>query len=508
MIPLPLSTIAELTGGALAGASPPGGPGAPDGPAAHDPAPGDPPGDPAPGDPAPGNPGPGNPGPGDPLVSGPVVIDSRQAGPGALFAAFRGERADGHDFAAAAYEAGAAAVLAERPVGGPAVIVDDVQQALGRLARGVLARLPQATVIGITGSSGKTSTKDLIAQVVERAGPTIAPPGSFNNEIGLPLTVLRADEGTRHLVLEMGARGVGHIAYLAGIARPDIGVVLNVGTAHIGEFGGREGIAKAKGELAEAVPAGGTAILNADDPLVAAMAARTEAEVVTFGRSPGATVRAADEELDEAGRPRFTLVTPEGTAPVELGLHGAHAVANALAAAAVGRAAGLDAATVADALSRARPASRWRMEVTERPDGVTVINDAYNANPESTRAAVDVLAHMARGGRAFAVLGEMAELGTGSVAEHAKIGQHVARSGIAGLVVVGANAAPMAEGADQVASWTGECVQVDDVGAAVTALSGRLRPRDVVLVKGSRVAGMERVAEALLARPGGTGERA
>ncbi|MFI0349648.1 UDP-N-acetylmuramoyl-tripeptide--D-alanyl-D-alanine ligase [Actinomadura sp. 9N407] len=463
MIPLPLSEVAKLTGGTLAGAT-----------AAS--APGDPP----------------------ITVTGPVVIDSRLAGPGALFAAFRGERVDGHDFAAAAFAAGAAGVLAERPLNGPTVVVDDVQRALGLLARGVLERLPDVTVIAVTGSAGKTSTKDLIAQIVEHAGPTIAPPGSFNNEIGLPLTVLRADESTRYLVLEMGARGVGHISYLTGIAPPGVGVVLNVGSAHIGEFGSREGIAAAKGEMAEAVPAGGTAILNADDPLVHAMAARTEAGVVTFGRAAEATVRAEDEWLDEAGRPRFSLVTPEGTAPVELCLHGSHAVANALAAAAAGRAAGLPADVVAGALSRARPASRWRMEVTERADGVTIVNDAYNANPESTRAAVDVLTHMAKGRRAFAVLGEMAELGSGSVAEHAKIGQHVARSGIAGLVVVGANAAPMAQGAGQVASWTGECVQVDDVGAAVTALSGRLRPRDVVLVKGSRVAGMERIAERLL----------
>jgi UDP-N-acetylmuramoyl-tripeptide--D-alanyl-D-alanine ligase len=457
VIPLPLSTIAELTGGTTADT-----------------------------------------GTTDPVVPGPVVIDSREAAPGALFAAFRGERADGHDFAAAAYEAGAAAVLAERPVGGPAVVVDDVRRALGLLARGVLERLPGVTVVAVTGSAGKTSTKDLIAQVVGRAGPTIAPPGSFNNEIGLPLTVLRAGEETRYLVLEMGARGVGHIAYLTGIAPPRIGVVLNVGSAHIGEFGSRAGVAKAKGELAEAVQDGGTTVLNADDPLVAAMASRTGGTVVTFGRSPGASVRAVDESLDDAGRPRFTLVTPEGSAPVRLALHGSHAVGNALAAAAAGRAAGLPAEVIAEALADARPASRWRMEVTERADGVTIVNDAYNANPESTRAAIDTLAHMARGRRAYAVLGEMAELGTGSVAEHAKIGQHVARSGIAGLVVVGAGAAPMAEGAAQVASWTGECVQVEDVGAAVTALSERLRSRDVVLVKGSRVAGLERVAERLL----------
>ncbi|WP_024935569.1 UDP-N-acetylmuramoyl-tripeptide--D-alanyl-D-alanine ligase [Actinomadura welshii] len=459
MIPLPLSTIAEITGGT-----------------AH--------------------------GPPDVVVSGPAVIDSRAVEPGALFAALKGERADGHDFASGALASGAAAVLAQRSVDGPCVVVPDVQEALGRLARGLLERLPDLTVVAVTGSAGKTSTKDLIAQVVSTAGPTVYPPGSFNNEIGLPLTVLRAGAETRHLVLEMGARGIGHIAYLTGIARPDVGVVLNVGTAHVGEFGGRQNIARAKGEIVEAVPPGGTAILNADDPLVAAMAERTEGEVVTFGRSPDAVIRAEAETLDERGRARFTLVTPEGAAPVALRLHGAHAVPNALAAAAAARAAGLAPDAVAAALSDAVPVSRWRMEVTERADGVTVVNDAYNANPDSTRAALDVLAHMARGRRAYAVLGEMAELGDSSVAEHAKIGQHVARSGIAGLVVVGANAAAMAEGAGQVASWTGECVQVDDVGAAVTVLRERLAPRDVVLVKGSRVAGLERVAEAILAEDG------
>ncbi|MFC6882903.1 MULTISPECIES: UDP-N-acetylmuramoyl-tripeptide--D-alanyl-D-alanine ligase [Actinomadura] len=459
MIPLPLSTIAELTGGTLEGGRP------------------------------------------DAEVTGPVVIDSRAVEPGALFVALRGEHADGHDFAGAALASGAAGVLAQRPLdggAGPAVVVGDAQEGLGRLARGVLGRLPDTTVIAVTGSAGKTSTKDLIAQVVSRAGPTVAPAGSFNNEIGLPLTVLRADEGTRYLVLEMGARGVGHIAYLTGIARPDVGVVLNVGTAHIGEFGGQEMVARAKGEMVEALDPGGTAVLNADDPRVRAMAARTAAPVVTFGRGPDATVRAVDERLDDAGRASFTLVTPEASAPVALRLHGSHAVANALAAAAAARAAGLDAADVAAALSEARPASRWRMEVTERPDGVTVVNDAYNANPDSMRAALDVVLHMARGRRAYAVLGEMAELGASAAAEHAKIGEHVARGGFAGLVVVGANAAAMAEGAGQVGSWTGECVQVDDVGAAVTVLRERLRPRDVVLVKGSRVAGLERAAAGLL----------
>ncbi|WP_329258295.1 UDP-N-acetylmuramoyl-tripeptide--D-alanyl-D-alanine ligase [Actinoallomurus sp. NBC_01490] len=457
MIPLSLARIAEITRGKLDGASP------------------------------------------EAVVAGPVVIDSRKAEPGALFAALRGERLDGHDFAGQAVAAGAVAVLAEREVGVPAVIVDDVLTAMGALARGVVDRLPEVTVVGLTGSAGKTSTKDLLAHLASRLGPTIAPPGSFNNEIGHPLTVLRATEGTRYLVLEMGARGLGHIRHLTGIAPPDIGIVLNVGSAHIGEFGSREVVARAKGELVEALSARGTAILNADDPLVRTMAARTPARIVTFGRAPDATVRAVDESLDETGRPRFTLVTPEGSAAVRLRLHGAHAVANALAAAAAARCLGMPVADVAAGLSEAEPASRWRMEVTERPDGVTVVNDAYNANPESVRAALDAVIHMARGGRAYAVLGGMAELGASTVEEHEKIGAYAARGGLAGLVAVGDTAGAVLRGAEQVGTWTGEGVQVEDVGAAVSALGERLRPGDVVLIKGSRVAGLERVAEAVLA---------
>lgn len=457
MIPLSLARIAEITRGRLDGAPP------------------------------------------ETVVAGPVVIDSRQAGPGALFAALPGERADGHDFAAQAVEAGAVAVLATREVGVPAVIVDDVLTAMGALARAVVDRLPGVTVVGLTGSAGKTSTKDLLAHLCARLGPTVAPPGSFNNEIGHPLTVLRADEETRYLVLEMGARGLGHITHLTRVAPPAIGIVLNVGSAHIGEFGNREVVAKAKGELVEALTAEGTAILNADDPLVHAMAARTPASVVTFGRSPDATVRATGESPDEAGRSRFTLVTPEGSAPVHLRLHGAHAVSNALAAAAAARRLGMPVAEIATALCEAEPVSRWRMEVTERPDGVTVVNDAYNANPESVRSALDTVVHMARGGRAFAVLGEMAELGAATISEHEKIGAYAARGGLAGLIAVGETAAAVLKGAEQVGTWTGEGVQVEDVGAAVAALGGRLRPGDVVLIKGSRVAGLERVAQAVLA---------
>jgi UDP-N-acetylmuramoyl-tripeptide--D-alanyl-D-alanine ligase len=450
---------------------------------------------------------------GDPgaVVSGEVVIDSRRAGPGGLFAAVAGERSDGHDFAAAAVAAGATAVLATRPVPVPSVLVADVPAALAALARSVVDALPAARIAGITGSSGKTSTKDLAAQLVERLGPTIAPAGSFNNEFGHPLTVLRADAATRYLVLELSARGTGHIAYLCRVAPPRYGVVLNVGHAHAGEFGGLDQVAQAKGELVEALPADGVAILNADDPRVLAMAARTAARIVTFTASPHArtphqshvpqpSIQAADIRLDELGRPSFTLLTPEGSAPVTLRLHGAHNVPNALAAAALAGELGMDLDGIADGLGAAVARSRWRMEVRQRADGVTIINDAYNANPESVRAAIDALAHLAQGGRAFAVLGHMAELGGTSRASHEDIGEYAARigdSGLAGLIAVGEEAAPLLDGARRVRSWTGEALAVPDGAAAADFLANRLKPSDVVLVKASRAAHLEGVAAAL-----------
>jgi UDP-N-acetylmuramoyl-tripeptide--D-alanyl-D-alanine ligase len=447
---------------------------------------------------------------GDPeaVVSGEVVIDSRRAAPGGLFAAVAGERSDGHDFAAAAVAAGAVAVLATRPVPVPSVLVADVPAALAALARSVVDALPQARIAGLTGSSGKTSTKDLAAQLVERLGPTIAPAGSFNNEFGHPLTVLRADASTRYLVLELSARGPGHIAHLCRVAPPRYGVVLNVGHAHAGEFGGLDQVARAKGELPEALPADGVAILNADDPRVLAMAGRTRARVVTFSCAPAsdALVRAADIRLDELGRPGFTLLTPEGPAAVTLRLHGAHNVPNALAAAALARELGLDLDGIADGLRAATARSRWRMEVRQRGDGVTVINDAYNANPESVRAALDALAHLTQGGgRGFAVLGHMAELGGTSRASHEDIGEYAARlpgSGLAGLIAVGEEAAPLLDGARRVPAWTGEALAVADGATALEELANRLKPSDVVLVKASRAAHLEGVAAALLGEAG------
>ena len=430
------------------------------------------------------------------LVTGPVIVDSRQAVPGSLFAALPGERADGHDFAPAAVAAGAVVVLATRPAGGPALIVDDVPAALASLARAVLDRIGDLVVVGITGSSGKTTTKDLAAQLIETLGPTVSPRNSYNNEIGLPLTVLRVTGQTRYLIAEFSARAPGDIARLCAVAPPRLGAVLCVGHAHAGEFGSIEDVARAKAELPEALPPDGVALLNADDPRVLAMAGRTAARVVTFGRAAAAAVRADDVTVDEAGL-AFTLVTGEASAPVRLRLHGAHNVSNALAAAAVARELGISVAAIAAGLSAAVARSRWRMEFTERPDGVTVINDAYNANPEAMRAALGTLAVLARSRRAFAVLGYMTELGGQAREFHEQAGLLAAEAGLAGLIVVGDDAAPILSGARAHHSWHGELLAVPDAAAAVRAMQQRLRRGDVVLVKGSRAVRMERVALAL-----------
>ena len=433
------------------------------------------------------------------IVTGPVIIDSREAGPGSLFAALPGEHADGHDFAAAAIAGGAVVALGTRSAGVPALIVADVPAALGRLARAVVDRLPRLTIAAITGSAGKTTTKDLAAQLIGSLGPTVSPQNSFNNEIGHPLTVLRAGEDTRYLVAELSARGPGHIAALCEISPPSLGAVLCVGNAHAGEFGSMEQVAAAKAELPRALPAGGVAVLNADDPLVAAMAGVTAARVVTFGQSAGAGVRAAGLSLDELSRPRFTLEMPDGAAAVELRLHGEHNVTNALAAAALAGQLGMDVGAIAAGLSAATAQSRWRMEVTERPDGVIIINDAYNASPEAVTAALAALRVIAAGRRAYAVLGRMAELGDRSREFHEKAGMIAARSGLAGLIAVGDEAAAMLTGAKAAGGFAGEMLAVADGPAAVAALSERLAPGDVVLVKASRAAGLQTVALALAA---------
>jgi UDP-N-acetylmuramoyl-tripeptide--D-alanyl-D-alanine ligase len=461
MIPLTLAEVADLTGGELVGAPPE-----------------------------------------DVVVTGAVTLDSRAVAAGDLFVAVAGERVDGHDYLGAAAAAGAVGALGTRPDDAlPCVIVPDPVAALGRLATGVHARLTAGGLrtVGITGSSGKTSTKDLLGQVLAAAGPTVSPPGSYNNDIGLPLTVLGADEDTRFLVLEMGARGIGHIARLCRIACPQVGVVLNIGSAHLGEFGSADVIARSKGELVEALPDDGTAVLNADDARVRGMAGRTAARVLTTGRSATADVRAVDVSLDGSARARFTLVAGGGTAPVALRVVGEHQVANALSAAGAALALGMATADIAAALSAAESRSRWRMEVERRPDGVTVVNDAYNANPESMRAALAALAGLP-GDRRIAVLGAMGELGPDAAAEHERLGRDTVAAGVDLVVAVGPDAVGIAQGATAAGRRAGEeSVHVPDRAAARELLSEVLRAGDVVLVKASRAYGLELLAADLLA---------
>ena len=422
-------------------------------------------------------------------VSAPAVLDGRQAEPGGLFVAFAGEHADGHDHAGQAGASGAVAVLGTRPTPLPTVVVESAQAALQVLAAHVVARLrDRLTVVGLTGSQGKTSTKDLLAAVLSSVAPTVATIGSLNNELGVPLTMLRPDAATRFLALEMGARHLGDIAALTGLVAPDIAVVLNVGQAHLGEFGSRGAIARTKGELVQGLAPGGTAILNADDPRVVAMRSLTDGPVLTFGRAEHADVRVLDLALDRLGRPSFTLRTATGSALVALPLVGAHQALNASAAAAAGLAAGVPLDAAAAALATAS-VSKWRMELRDLAVGAMLLNDSYNANPDSTRAALDALA-VIEGERRIAVLGEMRELGDESAAEHRAVGEYAAcRADV--VAVVGEAARPIADGAGE------RAVALADNDAAVDWLRRHLAAGDVVLVKASRGPHLDEVAAAL-----------
>lgn len=450
-----------------------------------------------------------------------VVTDSREAAPGSLYVAKPGEYADGHDFIAAAFAAGATLALVERPVAGPdgaaypSIVVPDAVLAMGALAAEAVRRIRAAraaangelTVIGITGSAGKTTTKDLLAGILSLHGNTVAPRGSYNGEIGVPLTVFTAGTDTRYLVIEMGATGVGHISYLADMVKPDIGVVLGVGTAHAGEFGGVDNIALAKGELVEALAASGTAVINLDDDRVSAMRARTSASVVGFsaeGRTDAA-VQALNADTNTDGNPEFDLLLPGEDTPhhVKSRLIGAHHTGNLLAAAAAARAAGIAGADIAAALSSQAAASRWRMERTERADGVTIINDAYNANPESMRAALRTLADLGQGRRTWAVLGAMLELGEDSVREHTAVGTQVVRLNISRLVVVGREARALYVSAVQEGSWGDECVFAETAEEAYELLNAELEPGDLVLFKSSNSVGLRHLGDRI-ALPGQT----
>lgn len=484
----------------------------------------------------------------DTIVDGSVETDSRLVGPGSVFFALLGEETDGHRFVPSAADAGAALVVTERATELPdgsataQVVVADGYAALAALAHEVVARVRASSadrtdeqgrpaalrVVGITGSNGKTSTKNMLRTILAEHGETVAPEGSFNNHVGAPISMLRVTHDTRYLVVEMGASGIGHIAKLVRVAEPDTGVVLKVGLAHAGEFGGIEATQRAKSEMVTDLPASATALLNVDDDRVAAMRGLTAAQVVGFGTSDDADYHLTGVSTDRDGT-RFTLTAPPGrsgptppvpdrrasgesavpvgrgseqvpeTVDVRLAILGEHHAMNATAALAVAHRWGVPLAAGAAALASMTRAERWRMELLQGgPEGVTVINDAYNASPDSTAAALRTLAQVVRPGeRTIAVLGEMAELGEFSVEEHDTIGRLVVRLGIGQLVVVGRGAMAIHQAATLEGSWDGESVFIEDVDDAVQTLQEMIRPGDVVLVKSSKSAGLRFLGDRL-----------
>jgi UDP-N-acetylmuramoyl-tripeptide--D-alanyl-D-alanine ligase len=429
-------------------------------------------------------------------------IDTRRLESGGCFIALQGER-DGNDFVPDAWKRGATiAVVTRSPrrvAKGRAVVrVPDSLVALGALGDFARHRLPDATVVGITGSAGKTATKDLLAAALDATHRVHASPESFNNEAGVPLTLLAADGDTEVVVTEMGARFPGNITELCTIAEPQVGVITHVGMAHAGLLGGPEGIARVKGELLEALDRDGIAVLDANDPFTPALSARTRARVLTVsaGASPTADVRAVDVVLDDELRPRFVLETPWGTTPVCLSVRGEHQAVNAAMAATVALELGAPLDQVAEGLAKAVTAA-WRMDVVRTPEGITVVNDAYNASPTSMAAALQSFRRVAvaKRKRRFAVLGEMLELGDHARDEHERIGRLAVECGIDFVIAVGAGAQPIAEGA-RVAGGD-KVIEVDDADGALAEVSEHARPGDAVLVKASRAVGLERVAEAL-----------
>ena len=438
----------------------------------------------------------------DLVVGGSVHTDSRLVEPGSIFFALPGEETDGHLFAPAAVENGAALVIAERDLQLPApvIVVSNGVQALAGLAAAVVARVREAgnlTVVAVTGSNGKTTTKNLLRAILSENGPTVAPQGSFNNHVGAPISMLGIDESTRYLIVEMGASGAGEIARLVAIARPDIGIVLKVGLAHAGEFGGIDAVQRAKAEMVEKLPATAIAILNADDDRVAAMAAMTAARVRWFGLSETANVRAEDIEATVSGT-GFTLIAGETSLRVQLRILGEHHVLNALAALSVANVLGLDLATAVSAIEAVPRAERWRMELLHGPSGAVVINDAYNASPDSMAAALKTLAQIRTpADRTIAVLGEMAELGEYSNEEHDRIGRLVVRLNIRKLIVVGHGARHIHNAAGLEGSWDGESVLVDTAEQAYDLLRDNLGAGDIVLVKSSKSAGLRFLGDRL-----------
>ena len=430
-------------------------------------------------------------------VANAVATDSRSVAPGTVFVAIAGERLDGHDFVADAFERGATAAIVHRAgMWDPTIEVADTGRALLDLAADERRRAAEMRVVGITGSNGKTSAKDLAAAVLSARYRTHASPASFNNEVGLPMTLLGADRSTEIVVAEMGARREGDVELLCEVARPNAVVVTNVGLAHIGIFGSWDAIVRAGEEPVRWLGSEGTAILNVDDPVVRAYADASRCAVVSFGTTADADVRAEEISVADDGRASFVLSAGDDRETVELGVPGEHMVSNALAAAAVGRWAGLTVAECATALKGA-VISPWRMETSTTDAGVVVVNDAYNANPESMAAALKAARRMAAGTRLVAVLGHMAELGPVSLEEHERLGELVVRIGVERLVTVGEPARAIARAAIREGELPEDVASYDEPAEAANDVRAWVRRGDVVLLKGSRVAALEHVVEAL-----------
>ena len=418
-------------------------------------------------------------------------FDSREVKPGDVFLALRGEKADGHEFVSNALDNGAVLSIVTKPVSGTHIVVADVLDAIGALALYVRHQLANLKVVGITGSQGKTTTKDMLYSILKDDGKTVAARGSFNNDLGVPLTLLRCDTSTKFCIVEMGARHGGDISSLTKIALPDVGAVLKVGNAHIGEFGSREKIALAKGELVAGLKSGAIAVLGTYDEFTPKMPISDDVRKMTFGVDHNCDVRAADIEF-RGGFAHFDLVTPEAREGVELRVLGLHQIPNALAAAAIAFSLGISTTRIAAALSMHESASKWRMEIHEGNE-TTLINDSYNANPESMEAALRtlVLLSQERGGRSWAFLGTMHELGPSAAQMHEEIGKLAVELGIDHLVAIGNQ--DYLRGLKDSSTVTHYFGSVKDAESMIS----EFEPGDVILVKASRAEHLEHLAESI-----------
>jgi UDP-N-acetylmuramoyl-tripeptide--D-alanyl-D-alanine ligase len=433
-----------------------------------------------------------------------VSTDTRSLRKGALFVALKGDRYDAHDFLDQALKGGAAAllvsraseqVLREAKEKGVAVLkARATMSALTRLAARQ-REVSRAHVVGITGSTGKTLTKDFTAAVLSRAGKVAASRGSFNNEVGVPLSILEVEEDTDFLVLEMGSRGMGQIRELCSIARPQTGVVTNIGWTHMQFFRTRDNLARAKAELLESLPPRGRAVINADDEYAGLLRGASQCPVVTFGHSRQADVRAEDVQVDKYGKVVFTLRSKGGgRARITVPLPGRHNVENVLAAAAAGEIMGVDMESIAEAIANAETTG-WRMEMINKPEEITIINDAYNANPVSMRSALMALADISRNKRAIAVLGDMGELGPISEKAHQEVGRLAVDYGTDILITVGRKSRKTAQAAREKGLPRGSVFTTDGVDKAAEILRAVIEPGDVVLIKGSRFLGLEKLVK-------------